>query len=77
MHIENNIYDNMVGTTLPIERKAKDTTKTRIGLQVMGIRSNLPSMMNTRKRMPIILSNWMTKKSLEVATSCEISRLVH
>lgn len=41
MHIEKNVCDNVVGTTLPIDGQSKDTMKTRTGMQAMGIRFNL------------------------------------
>lgn len=41
MHIEKNICNNVVGTTLPIKKKLKDTKKTRVGMQEMRIRTNM------------------------------------
>ena len=37
MHIEKNICDNIIGTLLNIEGKAKDTLKSRIDLTHLGI----------------------------------------
>ena len=41
MHIEKNICDNILGTIMNIKGKTKDTIKTRLYLEKMGLRSNL------------------------------------
>ncbi|TYJ97549.1 uncharacterized protein E5676_scaffold85G00720 [Cucumis melo var. makuwa] len=41
MHIEKNVCDNLVGTLLNIEGKAKDTTDARLDLQDLKIRKDL------------------------------------
>lgn len=41
MHIEKNICDNIVGTVLNIEGKTKDTTKARLDLADLNMRSEL------------------------------------
>ncbi|KAM2637649.1 hypothetical protein EV1_022118 [Malus domestica] len=41
MHVEKNVFDTLVGTILDIEGKAKDTIKSRIDLEKIGIRPSL------------------------------------
>ena len=41
MHIEKNIYDNLLGTLLNLKGKSKDNLKARQDLQLMKIRSEL------------------------------------
>ncbi|KAL9673263.1 hypothetical protein QQ045_029517 [Rhodiola kirilowii] len=41
MHIEKNVFDNIIGTVLGIEGKTKDTPKAREGLKQQGVRQNL------------------------------------
>ena len=41
MHIEKNIYDNIIGTVLNILEKIKDGTKAHLNLQKMRIQSEL------------------------------------
>ena len=41
MHIEKNIFDNIIGTLLDIPGKTKDHVRGRYDLQEMGIRKNL------------------------------------
>ena len=41
MHIENNIFDSVIGTLLNIEGKAKDTLKSTIDLTHLGIKQDL------------------------------------
>ena len=41
MHIEKNICDNILGTLMSINKKTKDTIKTRKDLERMGIKHNL------------------------------------
>jgi len=41
MHIEKNICDNILGTIMNIKGKTKDTIKTRLDLERMGLRSSL------------------------------------
>ena len=41
MHIEKNVYDNLVGTLLNIEEKMKDTTNTRLDLLDLKIKKDL------------------------------------
>ena len=41
MHTEKNIYDNVLGTLLNINRKTKDTTKAQKDLCHMSIRRDL------------------------------------
>ena len=41
MHIEKNIYDNIVETIMNIKGKTNDTFKTRLDLQAMNIRPEL------------------------------------
>ena len=41
MHIEKNVCDNVLGTILNIERKTKDTVKTRMDLANMKIMKEL------------------------------------
>ncbi|XP_004289417.1 PREDICTED: uncharacterized protein LOC101293531 [Fragaria vesca subsp. vesca] len=40
MHIEKNIFDNVVGTMMNIDRKTKDSLNARHDLQAMGIRKD-------------------------------------
>lgn len=39
MHIEKNIFENVIGTVMNIDGKTKDLLNARLGLQEMGIRS--------------------------------------
>ena len=41
MHIEMNVYDNLVDTLLNIEGKVKDTTNAQFDLQDLKIRNDL------------------------------------
>ncbi|CAM8948226.1 unnamed protein product [Rhodiola kirilowii] len=41
MHIEKNVFDNIIGTILAIEGKTKDDHKARAGLKEQGVRKNL------------------------------------
>ncbi|KAI5317622.1 hypothetical protein L3X38_037329 [Prunus dulcis] len=41
MHVEKNVFDTVVGTILDIEGKTKDTIKTHLDLERMGIRRGL------------------------------------
>ncbi|CAM8922407.1 unnamed protein product [Rhodiola kirilowii] len=41
MHIEKNVFDNIIGTVLGIDGKMKDTLKAREGLKQRGVRENL------------------------------------
>ena len=41
MHVEKNVFDTLVGTILDIEGKTKDTIKTHLDLEIMGIRRGL------------------------------------
>lgn len=41
MHIEKNIYDNILGTIMNVQGKTKDTIKIRLDLQEMNIRPEL------------------------------------
>ncbi|CAN1159515.1 hypothetical protein LINPERHAP2_LOCUS22757 [Linum perenne] len=41
MHIEKNVCDNVLGTIMGLQGKTKDTIKTRLDLEAMGIRTAL------------------------------------
>lgn len=41
MHIEKNIFENLIGTLLGVDGKSKDTEKSRRDLEDMGIRKEL------------------------------------
>lgn len=41
MHIEKNIFDNIIGTIMDIDGKTKDGLNARLDMQEMGIRPNL------------------------------------
>ncbi|CAM8968906.1 unnamed protein product [Rhodiola kirilowii] len=41
MHIEKNVFYNIIGTILAIEGKTKDDHKARAGLKVQGVRKHL------------------------------------
>jgi len=41
MHIEKNIYDNILGKIINIKGKTKGTVKTRLDLEKMGLRFDL------------------------------------
>ncbi|PKA54906.1 hypothetical protein AXF42_Ash000742 [Apostasia shenzhenica] len=41
MHIERNIYDNIIGTLLNISGKSKDGLNTRLDMMNIGIRQQL------------------------------------
>ncbi|CAN1782437.1 hypothetical protein LINPERHAP1_LOCUS15825 [Linum perenne] len=41
MHIEKNVCDNVLGTIMNLAGKTKDTLKTRLDLEAMGIRKDL------------------------------------
>ena len=41
MHVEKNIYDNLLSTLLDIPGKTKDNDKARLDLADMGIHSEL------------------------------------
>ena len=45
MHIEKNIYDNLLGTLLNLKGKSKDNLKVRQDLQLMKIRPELNSVL--------------------------------
>jgi len=53
MHIEKNICDNILGTIMNIKGKSKDTIKTRLDLEKMGLRSDLHLLKDDEKfKMP-------------------------
>lgn len=41
MHIEKNVFDNIIGTTLSIEGKSKDGAQARAALKRRGVRTSL------------------------------------
>ncbi|KAL9680110.1 hypothetical protein QQ045_017987 [Rhodiola kirilowii] len=41
MHIEKNVFDNIIGTILALEGKTKDDHKARTGLKEQGVRKHL------------------------------------
>ncbi|CAM8930615.1 unnamed protein product [Rhodiola kirilowii] len=41
MHIEKNVFDNIIGTVLGLEGKTKDDIKARKGLEELGVRRKL------------------------------------
>ncbi|CAM8975640.1 unnamed protein product [Rhodiola kirilowii] len=41
MHIEKNVFDNIIGTILGLQGKTKDDVKAREGLELLGIRKEL------------------------------------
>ncbi|CAM8966138.1 unnamed protein product [Rhodiola kirilowii] len=41
MHIEKNVFDNIIGTILGLQGKTKDDIKAREGLEQQGIRKEL------------------------------------
>ncbi|KAL9686403.1 hypothetical protein QQ045_023861 [Rhodiola kirilowii] len=41
MHIEKNVFDNIIGTILALEGKTKDDHKARAGLNEQGVRKHL------------------------------------
>ncbi|KAL9666040.1 hypothetical protein QQ045_000362 [Rhodiola kirilowii] len=41
MHIEKNVFDNIIGTILGLEGKTKDDVKAREGLEKQGVRKHL------------------------------------
>ncbi|CAM8953788.1 unnamed protein product [Rhodiola kirilowii] len=52
MHIEKNVFDNIIGTKLGLEGKTKDDIKARKGLEQQGVRRKLwykPSWSRSRK----------------------------
>ncbi|XP_021721143.1 uncharacterized protein LOC110688702 isoform X2 [Chenopodium quinoa] len=54
MHIEKNVSDNILGTLLGIKGKSKDTTKARIDLMKMKVRSELhPILDGDKVRVPV------------------------
>ncbi|KAL9669204.1 hypothetical protein QQ045_006747 [Rhodiola kirilowii] len=53
MHIEKNVFDNIIGTILVLEGKTKDDIKARKGLEEQGVRRKLwfkPSGSNSRNK---------------------------
>lgn len=49
MHIEKNIFDNVIGTLMNIDGKTKDSLKARLDLKAMGIRKRYwPRMVNDK-----------------------------
>lgn len=49
MHIEKNVFDNLIGTLMDIPGKTKDNIKARLDLQHMGIRKDLHPVINNEK----------------------------
>ena len=43
MHVEKNIFDNLIGTILNVRGMTKDSVKSRLDMQEMGIRKELAS----------------------------------
>ena len=41
MHVQKNVFDNIVGTILDVDKKSKDGLNARLDLQEMNIRSEL------------------------------------
>ncbi|CAM9002701.1 unnamed protein product [Rhodiola kirilowii] len=41
MHIEKNVFDNIIGTILGLDEKTKDDSKARAALQKQGVRKHL------------------------------------
>ena len=54
MHIEKNIYDNIVGTLLSIDGKSKDNFNSRLDLKAMDIKDQLhPIQRRNRVILPV------------------------
>ena len=67
MHIEKNVYENIVGTILNVDRKSKDNLQSRLDLVQMGIRPDLhPNPLPNGKYQlpPSIFSMSKTEKEL-------------
>ncbi|XP_059664327.1 uncharacterized protein LOC132310119 [Cornus florida] len=89
MHIEKNICDYILGTLMNIEGKTKDTMKSRLDLQLMGIRKELhftPSgnkflmplacyTLSTDKKKSIC--EWLKAVKLPDGYGSNISRCIH
>ena len=53
MHVEKNIFDNMIGKIMNIEDKTKDSLSTCLDLKEMGIRHTLhPIEVNRKIELP-------------------------
>ncbi|XP_039138843.1 uncharacterized protein LOC120276184 [Dioscorea cayenensis subsp. rotundata] len=89
MHIEKNVFDNIIGTLMNIEGKTKDSLKARLDLQEMGIRQPLhPKEVNGRILLPAacyMLSNdekralcqWLQQIKFPDGYSANLSRCVN
>ncbi len=54
MHIEKNVCENVIGTILDIQGKAKDSLYACLDLQEMGIRKELhPKLVNGKNILPL------------------------
>ncbi|GMI66243.1 hypothetical protein HRI_000293600 [Hibiscus trionum] len=67
MHIEKNVYENIIGTILNVDRKSKDNLKSRLDLVDMGIQHDLhPRVLpNGKSSLPPSIFT-MSKKQKEV-----------
>ena len=67
MHIEKNVYENIVGTILNVDEKSKDNLQSRLDLVQMGIRPDLhPNpLSNGKYRLPPSIFS-MSKTEKEV-----------
>ncbi|GLT42189.1 hypothetical protein SLA2020_162040 [Shorea laevis] len=68
MHIEKNIFDNIVGTLLDIKGKTKDNLKSRRDLKEMGIREELHPSKDNNEEYPAACYNLSTD---EISKICQ------
>ena len=89
MHVEKNIFDNVIGTVISIKGKMKDSLNTRLDLKEMGIRYTLRpievngkielpsacySLSNDKKR---VLCLWVKTLKFSEGYSANLSRCVN
>ena len=60
MHIEKNVYDNLIGTMLNILDKSKDTDKVRMDLKDLNIRKELHLQQHGTKVFKPLACYWLT-----------------
>ena len=73
MHIEKNVFDNILGTLLNLDEKTKDNLNARLDLQIMGIKRDLhPHRVGNKFVMPIAKDTLSkTKKENERQLLCQ------
>ena len=76
MHIEKNIFDNLLGTFMNIEGKTKDTVNSRLDLEDMGIREELHLQRDEDEGSYEMPQAWYTMTKEQKIAFCDFIRSV-